>query len=42
MITENMISDMSDKELLEAYNNAKHMKTVYATSQLVKKILLNS
>lgn len=36
------IERLSDKELWEAYENAKHMKTVYATSQLVKKISLNS
>ena len=35
------IKSMSDEELLKAYNEAKHMKVVYATSQLVKKILLN-
>ena len=36
------IEKLSDKELLVAYENAKHMKTVYKTAQQVKKILLNS
>ena len=36
------IEQLSDSELWKAYENAKHMKTVYGTSQLVKKILLNS
>lgn len=36
------IEQLSDEELFKAYENAKHMKTVYATSQLVKKISLNS
>lgn len=36
------ISEMTDQELWEEYENAKHYKTVFATSQLVKKILLNS
>ena len=35
-------STLSDEELLAAYNEAKHLKTVYDVSQLVKKILLNS
>lgn len=34
-------SKMSDEELISAYENAKHLKIVYSTSQLVKKILLN-
>lgn len=41
-MNEKPISEMTDKELLEEYNNAKHLKVVYSTSQLVKKILLNS
>lgn len=41
-MNEKPISEMTDKELLEEYNNAKHLKIVYSTSQLVKKILLNS
>ena len=36
------IEKLSDKELLVAYENAKHMKTVYKTAQQVKKILLNN
>lgn len=36
------IEKLSDKELFVAYENAKHMKTVYKTAQQVKKILLNS
>ena len=35
-------SKMSDKELIAAYEEAKHMKVVYNTSQLVKKILLSN
>lgn len=41
-MNEKPISEMTDKELLEEYANAKHLKVVYSTSQLVKKILLNS
>lgn len=40
-MNEKPISEMTDKELLEEYANAKHLKVVYSTSQLVKKILLN-
>lgn len=36
------ISEMTNEELIEAYKEVKHLKTVYSTSQLVKKILLNS
>ena len=36
------LSELSNEELIAKYNEAKHLKTVYATSQLVKKILLNS
>lgn len=42
MSNDKPISEMTDQELWDAYNEAKHMKIVYATSQLVKKILLNS
>ena len=35
-------SKMSDEELIAAYEEAKHMKIVYNTSQQVKKILLNN
>lgn len=41
MSNDKPISEMTDQELWDAYNEAKHMKVVYATSQLVKKILLN-
>ena len=36
------VSKLSDEELIAAYENAKHMKVVYNTSQQVKKILLNN
>lgn len=36
------LTQLSNEELIAKYNEAKHLKTVYATSQLVKKILLNS
>lgn len=36
------LSELSNEELIAKYNEAKHLKTVYATSQLVKKILLSN
>lgn len=42
MSNDKPISEMTDQELWDEYEKAKHYKTVFATSQLVKKILLNS
>lgn len=36
------LSELSNEELIAKYNEAKHMKVVYNTSQLVKKILLSN